>query len=270
MTNVSISKETPLTSPLATASSDSPSFPFQDKKILPAELYIVIPMYNESQRLRETLLTLAASSINRPSVQILFSDDGSDDRSSETVLSLARDISFVRPIEVSLDPVNRGKGAAVRRGVLTAAYAGAELIAFLDADLSLDPVVLDEAIEVMRRSKADIVIGERVVDSAHQPKLRRLVSVAFRYMTAKVAPTGARDTQCACKLFSHAAALAVFEPLRTTGFAFDVEILLRARKIGLTVEQFPLRWQHTAGSRVNPVTDAVRMALDVIRIRRFL
>jgi dolichyl-phosphate beta-glucosyltransferase len=244
--------------------------PFESKRIAPANLYVVIPMFNEAARLQATLNTLAASSINRADVQILFSDDGSTDRSSETVLSLSQPLKFARPIEVSMDAVNRGKGAAVRRGVLTAAFADAELIAFLDADLSLDPGVLDDAIAVLRQNHCEVVVGERIVDFARQPKLRRLVSLMFKHLTALVAPTGVADTQCACKVFTRRAALEVFEPLQTNGFAFDVEVLLRAKQLGLKTAEFPVNWQHTDGSRVNPITDAVRMARDVVRVRRLL
>ncbi len=244
--------------------------PFPARRVIPAKLCVVIPMFNEAPRLGETLLTLASSPINRDDVQILFSDDGSADKSAEMALALANNMNFARPIEISLDPVNRGKGAAVRRGVLTAAFAGAELIAFLDADLSLDPAVLDEAISEMKRFNADVVVGERVVDPVRQPKIRRIVSLIFRQLTASVAPTGVRDTQCACKLFTNKAAVALFEPLQTMGFAFDVEVLLRARNADLAVRQIRVQWQHTPGSRVNPLTDAIRMARDVIRIRRIL
>jgi dolichyl-phosphate beta-glucosyltransferase len=169
------------------------------------------------------------------------------------------------------DGVNRGKGAAVRRGMLFALQnTSAHYIAFLDADLSLDPGVLDTALALMDEQDADVVVGERIVDSARQPRLRRLASLAFRQLTYLLAPTGVRDTQCACKVFTRDAVSDVFEPLRTTGFAFDVEVLLRARSKGLRVIEFPIAWQHTAGSRVNPITDAVRMTRDVWKARRLV
>jgi dolichyl-phosphate beta-glucosyltransferase len=238
------------------------------QRVTPAELCVVIPMFNEAKRLRSTLESLARSSLNRANVQLLFSDDGSTDNSGEIALEVAAEVGLVRPIELSVDRTNCGKGAAVRRGVLAALDQGAVRVAFIDADLSLDPSVLDEALALMDLRQADVVAGERIVDRIHQPKLRRMISLAFRYLTVRVAPTGVTDTQCACKVFTASAARLCFEPLATPGFAFDVEVLLRARHSSLRVVEFPVAWQHTAGSRVNPATDALRMARDVLRIRR--
>jgi dolichyl-phosphate beta-glucosyltransferase len=240
----------------------------QPQRIAPVNLYVVIPMYNEAKRLEATMEVLARSSLNRPDVQFLFSDDGSTDHSDEIALETSAHVGFVRPLEVSVDRTNRGKGAAVRRGVLAAVDRGAPYIAFLDADLSLDPSVLDEALATFARTSADVVVGERIVESSQQPKLRRLISLSFRYLTSRLAPTGVSDTQCACKVFTSAAAEICFESLGTPGFAFDVEVLLRARQSSLRVVEFPVAWQHTPGSRVNPITDSIKMAIDVLRIRR--
>jgi dolichyl-phosphate beta-glucosyltransferase len=253
---------------LSTPTTASGVESFGTKRITPVTLYVVIPMFNESKRLQATMDALAQSTLNRPDVQILFSDDGSTDHSDEIALEVSAAAGLARPVEVSIDRTNRGKGSAVRRGVLAAVERGAPHIAFLDADLSLNPSVLDDALATITRQDADVVVGERIVDAAHQPKLRRLVSLVFRHLTSWLAPTGVTDTQCACKVFTAAAAEICFRPLGTPGFAFDVEVLLRAKQASLRVVEFPVSWQHTAGSRVNPVTDAVRMARDVLRIRR--
>jgi dolichyl-phosphate beta-glucosyltransferase len=234
----------------------------------PAELAIVIPMYNEAKRLELTIRTLQSSPLNRSDIQLLFADDGSTDGSSEHLLHLADTWHFGRPLQVLVDPVNRGKGSAVRRGVIAALDERAAHIAYLDADLSLDPAVVDQALRLLAEQQADVVAGERIVDPKHQPVLRRLFSLAFRSLASAIAPTGVRDTQCACKVFTAAAADAVFRPLQTDGFAFDVELMVRARRLGLNVVQFPLAWQHVSGSRVNPVTDALRMLREVWLVRR--
>ncbi len=243
---------------------------FEVRELAPVELFVVIPMYNEAGRLASTLSVLARSPLNRPDVQLLFVDDGSSDGSAETALSQARTFGFARPIEVAVDRQNRGKGAAVRRGMLLAADRNPRYIAFLDADLSLDPAILDAAIELLVAQEASIVVGNRIVDRSHQPPVRRAVSLAFKRLTSWIAPTGVADTQCACKVFTREACEQIFEPLQTSGFAFDVEILLRARKDQLSIVEMDVQWRHTQGSRVNPATESFRMTRDVIRIRRSL
>jgi dolichyl-phosphate beta-glucosyltransferase len=233
-------------------------------------LAIVIPMFNEANRIAATLGILAAGDLNRDDVQIILADDGSTDDSAVVALGAARSATFARPIDVLAGGDNQGKGAAVRRGVLAAAESGAAYIAFLDADLSLDPVVVDRCVEVMVRQQANIATGERIVDRRHQPRFRRAISLVFQAFTRSLAPTGVRDTQCACKVFTAEAARAVFEPLQTSGFAFDVEVLLRARMLGLHIVQVPVSWRHTDGSRVNPMIEPFRMARDVARMRRML
>ncbi len=243
---------------------------FDERRLTTVALTVVIPMYNESGRLATALQVLAGSVLNRADVQLMFVDDGSSDGSAETALMVANGLAFVRPIEVVVDRQNRGKGAAVRRGVLQAVEQHPRYVAFIDADLSLDPAVLDCAVKRLVADQASVVVGNRIVDRSHQPRLRRAVSLAFKQLAGWIAPTGVADTQCACKVFTCEAAEQLFEPLQTDGFAFDVEILLRARREGLRVVEMDVQWRHTDGSRVNPVTEAYRMTRDVLRIRRLL
>jgi dolichyl-phosphate beta-glucosyltransferase len=266
---------------------------FEPRPTVHTSLCVVIPMFNEANRIDGTLAALAQSPLNRADVRLLFVDDGSTDSSAEVVLARARSHPFVRPVDVSLDRQNRGKGAAVRRGVLEALRetgletgrgtglatarattrevgTGAPHIAFLDADLSLDPAMLDAALVVLTEAKADVVVGNRVVDRTRQPKLRRVVSLVFRQLTRAVAPTGVADTQCACKVFTADAAERIFGPLETNGFAFDVEVLLRARREQMRVVEIDVAWQHTPGSRVNPLVESIKMTRDVMRVRRRL
>jgi len=113
----------------------------------------------------------------------------------------------------------------------------------------------------------DAVVGRRVVDRAEQPLLRGIASVVFRRFTAAVAPTGVRDTQCAMKLFRTAPARALFSSLTTEGFAFDVEVLLRARRAGCVVDEVPVAWTHQPGSSVDPLAEALRMGRAVLGLR---
>lgn len=243
---------------------------FEERLLVTTSLCVVLPMYNEAERIDATLAALARSSLNRPDVRLLFVDDGSTDGSAETVLDVSKQYGFSRPVDVSIDRQNRGKGSAVRRGILEGTGRGAPLVAFLDADLSLDPSLLDQAVQLLTDSQSDVVAGNRIVDRSHQPKLRRAVSLVFRRLARAIAPTGVNDTQCACKLFTADAAERIFGPLATPGFAFDVEVLLRARSERLRVIEMDVAWRHTPGSRVNPVVESFVMTRDVIRVRRLL
>ncbi len=261
----------PLVSERAPVGTPAPSGAlFDQRQITAADLFVVIPMYNEAQRIGATLKLLAESPLNRADVQILFVDDGSSDGTAEAVVQFAQGLGFARPIEVSLDRQNRGKGAAVRRGMLLASERNPRHVAFLDADLSLDPAVLDAAVTSLVEARASVIVGNRVVERAQQPPVRRAVSLAFKQLTGWIAPTGVADTQCACKVFTRDAVQQIFEPLQTNGFAFDVEVLLRARRARLAVVEMDVQWRHTQGSRVNPAVEAFRMTRDVLRIRRLL
>jgi glycosyltransferase involved in cell wall biosynthesis len=228
-----------------------------------ASLAVVIPMYREAARIASTLDALDRSTLNRPGVRLVLVDDGSDDDTVDAIFRALPGTTLVDPLVVQCR-TNRGKGAAVRTGVL---MAEADVIAFVDADLSMDPYVLDLALDLMRTSGADVVVGRRVVDREEQPVIRRACSLVFRRMVATIAPTGAADPQCACKLFTREAALRVFEPLTIEGFAFDVEVLLRARGAGLQVAELPVAWTHQPGSTVNPLVEPLRMVRDVVRAR---
>ena len=227
-------------------------------------LAVVVPMYREARRIATTLAIVDRSCLNRPGVRLVLVDDGSDDDTVGAVFRALPDTALAPPLVIQLTR-NQGKGAAVRAGMLA---ADASVVAFVDADLSLDPAVLDAALELMRTTSADVVVGHRIVDTRHQPRLRRMSSLVFRTLVAWLAPTGVSDTQCALKLFTRAAAQELFEPLTTTGFAFDVEILLRARAAGMNVQQLPVAWTHQAGSTVNPLLEPVRMLRDVVLARR--
>ena len=229
-------------------------------------LAVVIPMFRESARIATTLAAFDGSAMNRRDVQLVLVDDGSDDDTVGAVFRALPSTTLVNPIVVQLNR-NHGKGAAVRAGMLA---ANADLVAFVDADLSMDPTMLDGAVALLQATKADVVVGHREVDVTRQPRLRRMWSLAFRVAVRMVAPTGVSDTQCACKVFTRAAVDQLFEPLATTGFAFDVEVLLRARKAGMKVVELPVPWSHQPGSTVNPLLEPLRMMRDVLRARRII
>lgn len=227
-------------------------------------LSIVVPMYREADRIGPSIMTLASSPLNRPGIEFVFVDDGSPDDTAG-VAAAAIEAAGLLGAHVLRLAENQGKGGAVRAGMLA---ASGDVVGFVDADLSLDPVEVDRALGVLVSSGADFVVGHRMVDVKHQPVMRRAASLAFRVVTATLAPTGVADSQCALKLFRREHLASLFAPLRTTGFGFDVEVLVRARRAGLRVTELPIAWTHQDGSKVDPIRDGLAMFREVTRIRR--
>lgn len=211
------------------------------------DLDIVVPVYNEEARLGATLRALTAHTATLPlDVQITVVDNGSVDRTAEVV----DEASEWRPSNTAVRLIGcsrQGKGAAVRRGMLasTAAWRG-----FCDADLSTPPEVLTDVIAHLRDARP-VVIGSRRCPGASyavpQPLVRRLGSSAFRRVTRSLVG-GVADTQCGFKFFSADAARQIFSRVTTNGFAFDIEVLAVAARLGMPVEEVPVRWTDQEGS----------------------
>jgi dolichyl-phosphate beta-glucosyltransferase len=164
-------------------------------------------------------------------------------------------------------PVNAGKGAAVRTGMLR---ASGETRAFTDADLSTP---LDELPRLRARLGGDcqIAIASRGLRDSdievRQPRRREYAGRTYNLLLRALVLPGIRDSQCGLKAFTATAATACFEPLRTMRFGFDAEVLVRARRLGWSVAEVPVRWHHVEESRVNGGRDAARMLLDLLALR---
>ncbi len=231
-------------------------------------LAVVVPMFREEKRIASSIACLAASELHRSDITFCFVDDGSTDATVDAAESAIVDYGLGNATVLRL-PRNRGKGAAVRAGILHVAPT-AHVVGFLDADLSLHPSEVMTALARMELAHADVLVGERIVDVATQPKLRRLSSLIFRRIGAGLVETGVVDPQCAMKLFRCDVAAKVFSALETDGFAFDVEILARLKRDRFVIAQTPVLWQHQPGSQVNPATDAVSMVRELLAIRKSL
>jgi dolichyl-phosphate beta-glucosyltransferase len=228
------------------------------------DLTLIIPMFRESARIEQTIVTLANSSLNRSGVAFLFVDDGSGDRTAEVAEAAIR-TEGLRFAEVKSLPENVGKGGAVKAGM---SAARGRYLGYLDADLSLDPADVSRALARIETTGVDLVVGERVVDTSRQPRLRRFASGVFRRLAEGISGVRIADPQCAMKIFRTDVATELFGALTVNGFAFDVEVLARAARKNYQVEEMKIRWQHQPGSKVNPVTDGLRMYAELLRIRR--
>jgi dolichyl-phosphate beta-glucosyltransferase len=163
-------------------------------------------------------------------------------------------------------PENRGKGAALRAGVLA---SSGDHVLLTDADLST-PITEVERLET-ELERADVVFGSRAVAGARidrpQPRFRQWMGKTFNLMIRALVAGGIRDTQCGFKLLDGPAARALFADLLLDGFAYDVELLWLARRRGLRIAEVGVVWNHSPESKVHLFTDSARMALDILRIR---
>jgi dolichyl-phosphate beta-glucosyltransferase len=239
----------------------------------PAEqpfLSLVLPAYNEERRLGASLRTLA-DYLGRQTYdcEILVVDDGSSDTTADVAEKAAASMPETVSLRVLSHHQNLGKGAAVKTGCLA---ASGRYVLFMDVDLATPPEDCGGIIEALEQS-ADVAIGTRLQPEGFdmrrtQPASRRLMGRLFTFFRKRLLLPDIEDTQCPLKGFRREAAQRIFAQQRLSGWAFDVEILYLARRLGLKVEQMPVRWQHVGGStlRMSPST-ALRVFWDLLRLR---
>lgn len=226
------------------------------------DLSIVIPAYNESLRLGPTLERVVdyLRQTGKP-YEVLVVDDGSTDDTAGVASRFAAE-----GVRLLRQEVNRGKGAVLKVGVL--ASQGKEVL-LLDADLST-PI---EDIEKLRPhlAEAQLVLGSRSVEQSeilkHQPFYRETMGRIFNLIVQMAGVKGLRDTQCGFKLLDGEVARRLFSELTIERFAYDVELVWLARRHGYRVVEVGVRWADSPSSKVNPVTDSLRMFRDVIALR---
>jgi dolichyl-phosphate beta-glucosyltransferase len=229
------------------------------------QLTIVIPAYNEARRLPRTLEdVLAYLSEMVREVEVIVVDDGSSDETSAIVRAYSATDPRVRLIRL---PQNRGKGYAVRTGVVNAA---GERILFADAD-GATPISELRRLDRELDTGAAIAIGSRAIAGAgvtvRARLTRRIIGRIFHQLVRRLTVGGIVDTQCGFKLFNAEAASALFPRMRMDGFSFDVELLFMAQRRGLRVSEVPVNWTHQPGSKVRVLRDGLRMARDLFHIR---
>ena len=228
-------------------------------------LSIVVPAYNESGRLPGSLRRMRQHfDALGEEYEVIVVDDGS----SDDTYALSLDLATTWPeLTVLQFDRNRGKGAAVRAGML---HARGEHRLFSDADLSTP---LDELprLREMLQGRTQVAIASRGLAESqievHQQKRRELMGRTYNRLLRLLVLRGIHDSQCGFKVFTAAASVACFEPLRTMRFGFDAEVLVRAQACGWKIAEVPVRWHHVEASRVNSVRDSSRMLWDLVRLR---
>lgn len=228
-----------------------------------ADLSIVVPVFNEERVLAETLPKVLEIAAAFGECEVMVVDDGSTD---ETLRVAGEILEGYPRSELIWHPRNRGKGAAVKSGV---ARARGRNILFVDADLSPDlDTGLGRAVACLERSP--VAIASRAVEGAEvigATALRRLLGLGFTASRRMFLDLEVADTQCGLKAFRAGAAKVLFHYATSNGFVFDVEVLLTARKLGVPVVEFPIRWVAVEPSSIRPFRDGARMAADLLRLR---
>lgn len=228
------------------------------------DLSIVIPCFNEQSRLPASLASVTAyMEETGREFEIILVDDGSSDGTAAVIRESEQVHDSVRGVIL---PCNRGKGRALAEGVR---QSRGVLVLTSDADFSapIDELPkLEEAIS----GGADVAAGSRAKRGARevdQPVHRRIMGKAFNLLVQALVLPGVWDTQCGFKLFRGDVAREVFGRLRTDGFAYDVEVLYRARQSGYAVREVPVRWINSPTSRVQTFRHSTQMLRDLLRIR---
>ena len=232
----------------------------------PLQLSIVVPAFNEEQRLAKSLQSIRAYLKSRSlQAEVLVVDDGSTDATARVVEVSRTGFPELRLLS---NGRNHGKGFSVRHGMLE---ARGEIALFTDADLSAPIEEADKLLAVLRDGAYDGAIGSRALDRSlievHQPAFRERAGMIFNRMVRRIIGLPFQDTQCGFKAFRREKATVIFQQQRTEGFGFDPEILFLAQQKGLRIAEVPVRWAHNPATRVNLFGDSLHMFLDLFAIR---
>jgi dolichyl-phosphate beta-glucosyltransferase len=226
-------------------------------------LSIIVPAYNEERRLPQTLPRIVEflRAQEYPG-EVIVVDDGSADSTAGVV----EEIAAAAPVVKLIGNEHRGKGYAVKTGVLAAA---GDYIFLCDADLSMP---IEEVAHFLPPALEDydVAIGSREVEGARrydEPDLRHLMGRVFNTLVRLLAVRGFEDTQAGFKCFAREAAHEMFPYQTMDGFGFDVEILFIAQKRGYRIVEVPINWYYMSNSRVSPVSDSLRMFREILQVR---
>lgn len=233
------------------------------------EISIVIPAYNESERLVAPLRTLLKFVENSErSIEVIVVDDGSSDNTTDVARRIAADKPEV-PVNTIRYEQNRGKGFAVKTG-LKAAKADIALIS--DADLSTPIEEMAKLVDPIRNGEFDVAFGSRALDRSligtHQPWFREQGGRVVNFMIRKMSGLDFSDTQCGFKAFNMLKFRPLLDVMTIDRFGFDVEFLFVAKYHGLRLAEIPVRWNDVEGSKVSAVRDTRRMFSELLLIRR--
>ena len=228
---------------------------------------LVIPAYNERNRVAASIQAVAQWALSRPGGsewEVVLVDDGSRDGTAEVARRAAADAGL--PLAILAHPVNRGKGAAIRTGVLG---SRGDPVLVSDTDLSTPLSEFPKLAEALQTHS--VAIGSRAIDERlvriRQPLYRRVLGKTGNLLVRLFAVRGIADTQCGFKLFQGDVARGLFRDARVDGFAYDMEILHLAQRRGLEIAEVPVLWFDSPESKVSVWRHTLPTLRDLLRIR---
>jgi dolichyl-phosphate beta-glucosyltransferase len=240
-------------------------------------LSIIIPSYNEQYCIENTLSAIIKYFKNKNyNIEIIIIDDGSIDNTREVtqkyikVFADSPEIFPLEKIRIKLieNENNSGKGFSVKKGILK---SSGQFVLFTDSDLST-PIEEFENLFYNLNKGFDIAIGSRDLPESkiiqHQNIVRESMGKVFNFFVRKLVKLDFRDTQCGFKLFKKEVANIIFPKMKINGFGFDVEVLYIAKRLGFKVIEVPVKWQNNKDSRVNILTDSLKMFLCLFQIKK--
>ena len=228
-------------------------------------LSLIVPAYNEGRRIGDSLRAMSAylGAAGYP-YEIIVVDDGSTDN---TAAILAEATAYDPHLRTLAYAANRGKGYAVRTGMLD---AQGEYHIFIDADLSIPITIVADMLATLRGGH-DIAIASRWHPGSSQavppPLVRRVMGSVFRWCVHRLVISDVRDTQCGCKAYRAEASRRLFALSQIDRFSFDAEVIFLAGRLGYRIAEVPFALRHIPGSSVRPVRDSLLMLRDLLRIR---
>ncbi|WP_433292123.1 glycosyltransferase [Pseudonocardia sp. CA-142604] len=231
------------------------------------DVELIIPALNESARLPRTLAHSVEFLRDQPwSSRLVIVDNGSVDDTPAVARRVAAELAGEVPVEV-VGCSRPGKGAAVRRGLLS---SSSRFVGFFDADLATPVETLSTAVEHLEAGAAAVIASRHLPESSFvrpQQFGRRAGGAAFRLLARGVVP-GVRDTQCGFKLFERDAAIRALVRCHTEGFAFDVELLHHVHQSGGRIVELPIAWTDSPDSRFHPIRDGVPSFGAILRMQK--
>lgn len=234
------------------------------------DLSIVIPVYNEEKKIRQDLLAASAYLHSRAMHgEIIVADDGSTDQTARVVSEIL--LKEGTPVHLVRNETHRGKGHAVKSGVL---QARANLIMFIDSGSCVPYDNIDIGIELLKSGTCRIAHGSRlhpdsIIKRSNTP-FRRFISSLFRRLIRIIVklPGNLEDTQCGLKIYTRQVAHELYAECITEGFMFDIEVIVRAHKQGYSIREFPIEWTSDPDSRLTLGRSLFKILSELLGIRR--